>query len=354
MDFGVSFANAADHWKVAQRAEELGFAYAWFSDTQLLNADVFVAMAAAAMRTTKIRLGTAVIVPSNRIAPVTANALASLNRLAPGRIEFGVSTGFTARRAMGLKAITLADLEEYVGVVRDLLDLKTTDWVHDGKASKVRFLNPELDLINTADPIRTHVSAFGPKSRRLTAKLGAGWINNVTGVAQAGSDAADMDAAWRAAGRDDRTLYATAITGGCVLDEGESPDSAKAKAQAGPAAAVVLHNLVEAEAFGSIGREPPPALKPLVDQYRDIYRSYAPQDARYLSVHRGHLLFLRPEEEPLITGELIKATTITGTKAELRESIRELERAGYSQFSAHIRVGHEGSIEAWADVLTGL
>jgi 5,10-methylenetetrahydromethanopterin reductase len=41
-----------------------------------------------------------VLVPSNRIAPVAANALATLNQLAPGRIDIGVGTGFTARRAM--------------------------------------------------------------------------------------------------------------------------------------------------------------------------------------------------------------------------------------------------------------
>jgi len=55
MDFGVSFATAAEHWKTVKRAEALGFDYAWFSDTQLLNADVFVAMAAAAVETSRIR-----------------------------------------------------------------------------------------------------------------------------------------------------------------------------------------------------------------------------------------------------------------------------------------------------------
>jgi 5,10-methylenetetrahydromethanopterin reductase len=102
MDFGITLATAADSWKVVQRAEELGFTYAWFYDTQMLNADPFVAMAAAAMKTHTINLGTGVLVPSNRIAPVTANSLASLNKLAPGRIHFGIATGFTARRAMGL------------------------------------------------------------------------------------------------------------------------------------------------------------------------------------------------------------------------------------------------------------
>ena len=38
----------------------------------MLSADPFVAMAAAAMKTTRIKLGTGVLIPSNRIAPVAA------------------------------------------------------------------------------------------------------------------------------------------------------------------------------------------------------------------------------------------------------------------------------------------
>src|SRR5713226_1409448 len=121
MDFGIALPAAADSWKIVQRAEELGFTHAWFYDTQMLSADCFVAMGAAAVNTRRIRLGTGVLVPSNRIAPVAANALATLNKLAPGRIDFGVGTGFTARRAMGLGAVKLAALEEYVRAVIALL-----------------------------------------------------------------------------------------------------------------------------------------------------------------------------------------------------------------------------------------
>src|SRR3974390_2800709 len=99
MDYGINLATSADSWKVVKRAEELGYSRAWFYDTQLLNADLFVAMAACAMQTVRIRLATGVLIPSNRIAPVAANGLASLNALAPGRIDFGISTGFTARRS---------------------------------------------------------------------------------------------------------------------------------------------------------------------------------------------------------------------------------------------------------------
>src|SRR5271155_3361128 len=122
MRFAIAIPTDADSWQVVRRAEELGFSRAWFYDTQMLSADPFVAMAAAAMKTTRIRLGTGVLVPSNRIAPVTANAFATLNKLAPGRIDFGVGTGFSARRAMGMSAMKLADMEEYIRVVYALLN----------------------------------------------------------------------------------------------------------------------------------------------------------------------------------------------------------------------------------------
>src|ERR1700681_4654406 len=117
MRFAIAIPTDADSWRVVRRAEELGFSRAWFYDTQMLSADPFVAMAAAAIKTTRIRLGTGVLIPSNRLAPVAANAFASLNKLAPGRIDFGVGTGFTGRRAMGLGAIKLAGMGEYVGTV---------------------------------------------------------------------------------------------------------------------------------------------------------------------------------------------------------------------------------------------
>jgi alkanesulfonate monooxygenase SsuD/methylene tetrahydromethanopterin reductase-like flavin-dependent oxidoreductase (luciferase family) len=89
MEYGIALATHAESWQRVKRAEELGYANASFFDTQLLNAELFVAMGAAAMVTKKISLTTGVLIPSNRIPAVTASALGSLNKLAPGRIEFG-------------------------------------------------------------------------------------------------------------------------------------------------------------------------------------------------------------------------------------------------------------------------
>ena len=176
MEFGIGIPTSHDSWKVAQRAEELGFTHAWFYDTQMLVGDPFVAMGAAALKTSRIRLGTGVLVPTNRIPAVTACAFATLNGMAPGRIDFGVGTGFSARRAMGLGAMKLGDMEEYIRVVYALLNGETTEAeVDPGIRKKIKFLNPEPELIDIKDPIRLHISALGPKGRQMTARHGAAW-----------------------------------------------------------------------------------------------------------------------------------------------------------------------------------
>lgn len=177
MRFGIAMPTDAASWQVVQRAEELGFDSAWFYDTQMLSADCFVAMGAAAVKTSRIRLGTGVLIPSNRIAAVAANAFASLNRLAPGRIDMGLGTGFTGRRAMGLGAMTLKDFAEYVRVMMALLRGEIVETEIEGERRKIQLLNPELGLINLDDPMRLHLAAAGPRARALTARLGAGWIN---------------------------------------------------------------------------------------------------------------------------------------------------------------------------------
>ena len=228
MDFGIGIASGVDGWKVAQRAEELGFTHAWFYDTQMLCADVFVSMALAATKTSRIRLGTGVLVPTNRIAPAAANGLATLGKLAPGRVDFGVGTGFTARNTMGLPAMRLDDLREYVRVVQGLLAGETVQWEAEGAPRTVRFLDPAGGLLAIGERIPLHVSAFGPRARALTADIADGWLAFVGRPSRAQRDIREMEESCRAAGRDPATLYKTAFTMGCVLDEGEPADGPRA------------------------------------------------------------------------------------------------------------------------------
>lgn len=350
MEFGVAFASSTESWRWAKRAEELGFTDAWFYDTQLLNPDIFVCMALAAANTERIGLGTGVLIPGNRIAPVAANGLASLSRIAPGRIKFGVGTGFTGRRTMGLPAMKLADMEEYVSVVRSMLAGDIAQWESEKGKRAVRFLNPELELINLDDPVPLYVSAFGEKSRKLTAKLGGGWLNFSGQVQDAIASITDMQLSWQEANRHKDDLHSTLFTLGCVLDEGESAGSPRAMAQAGPLAAVFYHHVMESLPRGAAEQFFSPELASKVEAYRDIYESYKPEEARYLELHRGHLMFVRADEEPLVTPDLIEELTFTGTREVLRERIRALEEAGYSQFTIQLVQGQEDALKEWADL----
>jgi 5,10-methylenetetrahydromethanopterin reductase len=354
MDFGIALATAADSWKVVQRAEELGFTHAWFYDTQMLSADCFVAMGAAAVNTRRIRLGTGVLVPSNRIAPVTANALATLNKLAPGRIDFGVGTGFTARRAMGFGALKIDAARAYIEQVYALLRGEAVDFEMEGQRRSIRFLNPELGLINTSDPIRLHFSAFGPRSRALTARLGAGWIDFISSVAAGTRDLEAMQQEWNKTRPRDQ-LYATAFALGCVLQEGEPADSQRAMAQAGPRAAVMLHRAADEALFGlAPGTTMPSKGRPEVEGYVALARTFEPADARYLQNHRGHLMFLKPEERRFVTADLITTTSFTATEPEITLRIEALRAAGYKQFTIQLVPGQEAAISDWARIRRAL
>jgi 5,10-methylenetetrahydromethanopterin reductase len=350
MQFAIAIATDADSWRVVRRAEELGFARAWFYDTQMLSADPFVAMAAA-VKTTKIRLGTGVLIPSNRIAPVAANAFASLNKLAPGRIDFGVGTGFTGRRAMGLGAIKLADMEEYIRIVMSLLRGETVEVELERNKRLIRLLNPELGLINTRDTIPLWVAASSPRARALTAKLGAGWIATAGDVEGAVAAMADMQERRRAAGREAESLGAVVLTGGAILEEGEPADSPRAIAQAGPRAAMLLHRAADAALAGLPMMAPmPPSVAEIVAGYVELARKFTPQGAHYLENHRGHLMFVKPEERRFVTAELIRQTTYTATEKELKERFAALAAAGYSEIAVQIVPGQEHAIEDWGRI----
>ncbi len=351
MKYSVAFASEVDSWRWVKRAEALGFHAAWFYDTQLLNPDVFVCMAIAAHETSTIRLGTGVLVPSNRIEPVTANAFASLSKIAPGRIDFGVGTGFTARRTMGLGAISLAETKTYVQRVRQLLNGDTVDWEFEGKQRKIRFLNPELELIDLNQEVPLWFSAFGPRAKAVAAELNAGWLN--FGAQGAAESLEEMRTAWTSAGRDAAELKSNLFFLGAVLDGDSAVDEARLMAEAAPLTAVMFHNM--ADEVGAMGGRnlPQGPLGNLVSEYLKVHERYEPADARYLENHRGHLMFVRPEETHL-NPELVKSTTMSGTHDELVARMRHLKEVGYDQVTVQLVHGQEASIEAWARVFQAI
>jgi 5,10-methylenetetrahydromethanopterin reductase len=249
---------------------------------------------------------------------------------------------------MGLGAVRLADMEEYVRVVMGLLRGEMVEAEIEGKTRLIRLLNPELGLVNTTDPIGLYVAASGPRARALTAKLGAGWIATTGDVESAVAALRDLEGRREAAGRTAEPFDAVVLTGGAILAEGEPADSPRAMAQAGPRAAMLLHRAADQALAGLPNATPAsPSIADTVAGYVALARRFRPQGAHYLENHRGHLMFVKPEERAFVTAELIRLTTFTGPEKELRDRVAALAAAGYSEIAFQIVPGQEHAIEDW-------
>src|SRR2546423_9610513 len=110
--------TAVDH---IVEAEQLGYVRAWLFDSPALYGDIWMVAALAALRTERIGLGPAVLVPNLRHPLTQASAIATLEQLAPGRAVVAIGTGFTGRMAMGQRALTWAYTRRYIEQLRALL-----------------------------------------------------------------------------------------------------------------------------------------------------------------------------------------------------------------------------------------
>ena len=231
--------------------------------------------------------------------------------------------------------------------MQQLLRGETIEWDFEGKDRRIGFLNPDINLINIEDEVPLWFSAFGPKAKAVAAELEAGWLN--FGATGAIESLDEMRQIWQKAGHVESKLQANLFFLGAVLDGNDAADEAKLMAEAAPLTAVMFHNM--ADEVGAMGGRNLPSgeLSNLLGEYLKSHEKYEPADAKYLQNHRGHLMFLRPEETH-ITPELVKATTMSGTHDELVERMRELKKAGYDQVTVQLVHDHEAAIEAWAEV----
>jgi 5,10-methylenetetrahydromethanopterin reductase len=61
-------------------------------------------------------------------------------------------------------------------------------------------------------------------------------------------------------------------------------------------------------------------------------------------------MFVRPDERPFITAEMIRRTAFIGTAADLTQRIAALAAAGFRQVVFSIPPGQEPAIEDWGRI----
>jgi len=334
MDFAIAYPARPDAWKDLAIAEDHGFTQVWFYESQMLYSDVFVSMALAAEHTKRMKLGVGVTIPANRIDPVTANSIATINLLAPGRTLLGIGTGFSGRNAMGLPPVPLKRIRECVESCRALL--RGEDVLYrDGRHERwIRFLNPDRGYINLKDQIPIHLAATGRKALEMTGELADGWITVHCTPEIFGQNLAIVQQGAAKAGRTLKNFPTAISTTGCVLRPGESAMSPRVLQRSGPRAIVALHHLWEKT---PVGGEVPAAIRPMYEQYREyVDHMEMPIDRRYQGVHEGHLLYLRPGEERFLNESMIRSATLTGSGEEIIARLKAMEAAGLTQVAFQV------------------
>ncbi len=333
MDFGLVLTSYYGCWEDAAFAEAHGFATAGFIDSPLLAADPFVCAALAAERTSEIRLGTLLAIPGNRNAASLVSASASLNRLAPGRVFIGLGTGHTGRALFGRKPVTVKTLQTYYDNCRDLLDGKE---VMDGTGDDLRPIRMRQANgvhVDTEHRIPIYIGADGPRALAISG-TSDGWVasmknaNIMSNAAEVFADSLGVvgDAA-RAAHRDLDDIYTMASAAVCILEPGEPATSPRVLERVGAYAMLTFHVYADNPA---IAEHLPPAMRDRIDAYEREVLSRLPvsRDRFYQEVNCGHLSHLIDGEAAVLTEEIIKMTTITGTLDEVVDVIRGLEAAG--------------------------
>jgi probable F420-dependent oxidoreductase len=205
MDFGCVFPNRGpmatptNLARFAEKAEALGYDTVWFSDHIVIPTEVksfypydpsgrmafnpaepywepLTAIGYVAGRTSRVRLGTSVLVLPYRNPVVTAKMLATLDVLSNGRITLGAGVGWMEEefRAIGLDTYPRrgAYSDECIRIFREL-------WTKDNPSFQGEFhqfskLRCEPRPVQPGG-IPIWVGGHTPQAIRRAARLGDGW-----------------------------------------------------------------------------------------------------------------------------------------------------------------------------------
>ena len=195
-----AFPNPATLEPSARAAEEAGFDYLWFPDSQLRAGDVFLNLVTAARATERANVGTLLVNPVTRHPSVIAASIAAVDMYAPGRVLLGIGSGDTAVWQVGLRPARLRETERAVRMIRALLAGEGVElgWTAPSKLQQPR-------------SVPVIVAGSGPKTLRMAGQ----WADGVD--IRLGTDPNLLQWAWEefsagahASGRDPSSLFVAA------------------------------------------------------------------------------------------------------------------------------------------------
>jgi 5,10-methylenetetrahydromethanopterin reductase len=296
LELSCGFPPGPDFAELVVLAEELGYARSWIYDSAPLWEDPFVHLALAAERTSRIGLGTAVLIPDQRSVMAMASGIATIARISGGRFRACFGTGFTARLALGQRPMTLNALADYFSNLRQLLAGETA--IVDGKPARM------LHWKGLAEPrpieVPLWLSVFGPRGTALAVDVADGVI-----------------------GPPHPTLPTATIASGTVLDPGEDPESSRVRGAIGPWRVVGWHT-----AYARGGAEAVDKM-PGGQAWRMALEALATEDEHHLFTFEGHVTHLPERDRKLL--EHIDTKTMVGDAARIGHQLSKLADVGFHE-----------------------
>lgn len=283
--------------QLARLSEELGFSHIWIGDSHLIWREAFVNIAAAALNTTKVKIGTGVTNPVTRHPSVVASAFATLEEMTPGRFIMGIGLGDSSVETMGVKPARLAQFEKTIKQMRALLAGEEVEL----DTGKIHLKHPCKEKI----PI--YVAASGSKTLELAGRVADGVIILVgidpVYVKQARER---IQAGARSSGRDLRDLHLVLWVPCAVSDKSPAKDAVKAH---------VARTVIRPLPFPLEERE-----EKVREDIRKAYNYYQHMDQK-------------ASQAKVIPDWIVDKFAIAGTPEECRAKVEELKGSGIDQIA---------------------
>jgi 5,10-methylenetetrahydromethanopterin reductase len=284
--------------ELTRQAEDLGYANAWFGDSPNIWREGYVTMAACAVGTERIVIGTGVTNPVTRHPSVMASTWATLAEWLPGRVALGIGVGDSALQTMGRKPTTLAKLEAWVANFRKLQAGEEAVEDESGKPFHLAYPVP--------GKVPVYIGASAPKILHLAGRIADGVIMLV------GTDPLFVEAGLRTieaganeAGRSLSDIDVVLWTPTSILD-----DRAAAR------------DVVKAHVARIVIRPLPAELPPeQMDQIRRIREAYD---------YYQHMVNVADHREQ-VPDSLVNHFALAGTPEECADQLRRIGQTGVNQ-----------------------
>jgi probable F420-dependent oxidoreductase len=298
---GIAFSGGPGPAEIAdciELAESLGYESAWVAEGH--GGDQFATLAAAAVRTSRILLGTSITSVFVRTAPTIAMAAATVDDLSGGRFILGIGSSHKVQ-VEGEHGVAygkpLTRVRETVAVIRELLREGRVAY----RGATVQIENFELWFQPRRREVPVYVSAVFPKMVALCGEIADGVMLTRSTLKTAAEVREQLAEGARAAGRDPSGIIVASLLPTVVADS-------------------------RAEALA--------ALRPGLAFYAGFFPRYNRLMAEHGFAEEAAAIAAawargdREAAERAVSDALIDTTSVAGTPAQCRERIAAYRASG--------------------------